>query len=60
MVVVRSNDVGMVQQTLQSLCLSSSTFDFIKLQDDEDLGTCDALRLLKNKIKVGILSIVMF
>ncbi|XP_047123195.1 translation initiation factor eIF2B subunit gamma isoform X1 [Hydra vulgaris] len=54
-VIVRSNDASLVQQTLQSLCLSSSTFDFIKLQDDEDFGTCDALRLLKSKIKSDIL-----
>jgi len=53
-VVVRSNVSAKVSQVLHSL-FSNVSFDVVSLPDDQDVGTVDALRLVKGKIKTDVL-----
>ncbi len=49
--VLKSNE-NMFVQTLKSCCDKKVKFNFVTVPDDEDMGTADSLRLLKDIIKV--------
>lgn len=54
-VIVRQNAAQKVHQSLQTLCAKNSKFEMVQIPDDDDVGTADSLRLLKDKVKVKML-----
>lgn len=54
MVIVRKGDSEKIKGALQSQCMETSRFQFIHIEDDDDVGTAESLKLLKGKTKVII------
>ena len=53
MVIVRKGQSEKIEAALRSHCKETSRFQLIHIEDDEDIGTAEALRLLKGKTKVN-------
>ncbi|XP_057300088.1 translation initiation factor eIF-2B subunit gamma-like [Hydractinia symbiolongicarpus] len=54
-VIVRQNAAQKVHQSLQTLCAENSKFELVQIPDDDDVGTADSLRLLKDKVKSDLI-----
>ena len=51
-VVLRSKE-NMFSQALKPCCDKKIKFNFVTIPDDEDLGTAESLKFIKDKIEVS-------
>ena len=51
-IIVLDSAVTKFHQILPSVCNPKLRLDFVTIPDDEDMGTADALRHIKDKIEV--------
>ena len=51
-IIVLDSAVTKFHQILPSVCNPKLKLDFVTIPDDEDMGTADALRHIKDKIEV--------
>ena len=59
MVIVRKGAMEKINEALRTHCQETSKFQMICIDDDEDVGTAEAMVLIKDKTKV-ILSVPEF
>ena len=52
-IIVLKSKENLFVQTLKSCCDKKVRFHFVTLPDDEDMGTAESMRLLKEKIQVN-------
>lgn len=51
-IIVLDSAVTQFHQILTSVCNPKLKLDFVTIPDDEDMGTADALRYIKDKVEV--------
>jgi len=53
-VIVRKGAAEKISSALKLHCKETSTFQYISVDDDEDVGTAETLQLLKGKTEVCV------